>query len=153
MSYEFTKEQNDLIDSLASKMSLVGMLSVVIGIVNLFSTLMLLVFVFQDRLPTEMIERIPPEVRSEMPPRDFLWGIILQGMTMGLIFLMIGIWTRAAAAAFRGIVATSGRDITHLMAALGNLHKKYALMYFMIMIALVFFLLGLLLQLALRYAG
>lgn len=153
MSYEFTKEQNELIGGLASKMRLVGLLAVVVGIINLVSALMLLVFVFQDRLPAEMIEQIPPEVRSEMPPKDFLWGIILQGATTGLIFLMIGLWTRAASASFRDIVATTGRDITHLMDALSSLYKKYSLMYMLIVVALLFVLVGLLLQLALRYAG
>lgn len=153
MSYEFTTEQNDQIGNLAGKMSLVGLVAVVIGALNLLSALMLLVFIFQDRLPAEVLEQIPAETRARLPSPDFLWGVFIQGATVGLIFLLIGLWTRTAAASFRDIVATTGRDISHLMEALGALHKQYALMYTLIVIAVIVFLVGLALQLYLRYAA
>jgi hypothetical protein len=153
VSYEFTTEQNDLFRSLAGKMGLVGLMAVVIGVLNLVSALMLLVFVFQDRLPAEVLEQIPAEARAELPPADFLWGLIIQGATMGLIFLLLGAWTRAAAASFRDIAETAGRDISHLMDAVGSLHKMYRLMYTLIIVALIVFLAGLALQVYLRYAA
>ncbi|WP_410204487.1 hypothetical protein [Escherichia coli] len=72
MSYEFTTEQSNLFRSLAGKMGLVGLMAVVIGVLNLVSALMLLVFVFQDRLPAEVLEQIPAEARAKLPPTDFL---------------------------------------------------------------------------------
>lgn len=68
MSYEFTTEQSNLFRSLAGKMGLVGLMAVVIGVLNLVSALMLLVFVFQDRLPAEVLEQIPAEARAKLPP-------------------------------------------------------------------------------------
>jgi uncharacterized membrane protein len=153
MGYEFTTEQSNLFRSLAGKMGLVGLMAVVIGVLNLVSALMLLVFVFQDRLPAEVLEQIPAEARAELPPTDFLWGLLIQGATMGLIFLLIGVWTRAAAASFRDIAETAGRDISHLMDAVGSLYKMYRLMYTLIIVALIVFLAGLALQVYLRYAA
>lgn len=153
MAYEFTKEQDELIGSLAHKMGVVGMLALVVGILNLLSGLMLLVFVFQDRIPPEMIEQIPEQIRGELPPTDFLMGLAIQSAASGLIFTLLGVWTRAAAASFRGIVATTGRDVSHLMNGLGALHKMYSLLYTLVVVALIFFVVGLALQLYLRYAG
>jgi hypothetical protein len=153
MSYEFTPEQNNLLRSLAGKMSLVGLLGVVVGLLNLISALMLLVFIFQDPLPPEVLEQIPAEARAKLPHTNFLWGLFIQGAAVGLIFLLIGIWTRSAAASFRDVATTTGRDISHLMDGLGSLHKMYALMYTFIVIALIFFVVGLALQLYLRYAA
>lgn len=72
---------------------------------------------------------------------------------MGLIFLLIGVWTRAASSSFRDIAETAGRDISHLMDAVGSLHKMYQLMYTLIVFALIVFLAGLALQVYLRYAA
>src|SRR5262245_45023225 len=121
--YEFTTEQNELIGDLARKMKLVGLIGVVLGILNLLSALLLLVFVFQDRLPADVLQRIPEDVRRQMPPTGYLWGYLLQAAVIGLIFLLIGVWTRSSASSFRQVVDTTGRDISHLMDALGSLHK------------------------------
>src|SRR5687767_9977818 len=45
-----------------------------------------------------------------------------------VFYLALGVWTRRAAESFHRITQTSGRDVTHLMAALDNLGKKYALL-------------------------
>jgi hypothetical protein len=153
MSYEFTKEQNDLIGSLAGKMRLVGLVNVVIGVLYLLGAVLLLVYIFQDRLPDEVIQKIPDEVRVQLKSPRYQWGIAIQTAVAGLIFLMIGVWTRSAAASFQEIVATTGRDISHLMNALGSLHKMYALIYMLIVITVLAFLIGLGLQLYLRAAG
>jgi hypothetical protein len=58
----------------------------------------------------------------------------------GLIYLLIGIWTRNVAASFRKIFDTQGHDIGHLMDALGALNRMYTLSYSLIDIGLLFML-------------
>lgn len=153
MSYEFTGEQNDLIGRLARKMGLVGLVNVIVGVLYLVSAVLLLAFVFQDRLPAEVVQKIPDDVKKQVPANTYLWGIVVQTALAGLIFLLIGVWTRSAAADFADIVKTSGRDISHLMAALSSMHKMYSLLYTLIVVTVLAFLVGLGLQLYLRYAG
>ncbi|MBX9625120.1 MAG: hypothetical protein K2X82_15040 [Gemmataceae bacterium] len=153
MSYEFTGEQNDLIRRLSRKMSLVGTVCVVFGVLYLLSSVLLLVFLFKDRIPADVMQKIPAEVQSQVPANDYLWGIVVQTGLAALLFLLIGSWTRSAAAAFGEIVTTTGRDVSHLMAALSSLHKMYSLMYTLIIATVLAFLVGLGLQLYLRSAG
>jgi hypothetical protein len=152
MSHEFTGEQNDLIGRLANKMSLVGLVSVVFGVLYLLSAVLLLAFIFQDKLPAEVASRIPDDVRSRVPSTNYLWGVLIQTLLAGVIFLAIGVWTRSSAASFREIVTTTGRDITHLMGALASLHKMYSLLCTLIIVTLLAALVAVGLQLYLRYA-
>jgi hypothetical protein len=151
--YEFTGEQNELIGDLARKMRLVGLVGVVVGVLNILSALLLLVFIFQDRLPADVLQRIPEDVRSKVPSTGHLWGALIQGVTAGLILLLVGVWTRAAGASFQQIVDTTGRDIGHLMNGLGELRKMYTLMYTLILICVVVTVVGLLLLLFGRFTG
>jgi hypothetical protein len=153
MSYEFTSQQNDLIGSLAKKMRLVGLVNVVFGVLYLISSLILLVIIFQAHLPAEVTQSIPEDYRRKVPTGNYLWGILIQTALAGLIFLMIGLWTRSSAASFQQIVDTTGRDIGHLMNALGSLHRMYSLIYTLIVITLLAFVVALGLQLYLRYGG
>ena len=89
MSYEFTGEQNTLIERLAGKMSFVGLISVVFGVLYLLSAVMLLGFIFQDRLPPDVVQRIPDEVRSQVPTGNYLWGVAIQTGVAGLIFMRL----------------------------------------------------------------
>src|SRR5262245_35196739 len=135
--YEFTREQNELIGDLAGKMRLVGLIGVILGILNMLSALLLLVFVFVDRLPADVLQRIPEDVRRQMPPTAYLWGYLLQAAAVGLIFLLLGSWTRSSASSFQQIVDTSGRDINYLMDALGSLRRMYSLLYSLIVVTLL----------------
>src|SRR5262249_17696967 len=128
MSYEFTSEQNDLIGGLAKKMSLVGLVSVVFGVLYLLSAVLLLAFIFQDKLPADVVSKIPDEVRSKVPSTSYLWGVVIQTVLAGLIFLLIGIWTRSSAASFHEIVVATGRDISHLLKEVSSLHNMYRLL-------------------------
>ena len=67
MSHEFTGEQNDLIGRLANKMSVVGLVSVMFGVLYLLSAVLLLAFIFQDKLPADVVTKIPDEVRAKVP--------------------------------------------------------------------------------------
>ena len=153
MSHEFTGEQNDLIGRLAHKMSVVGLVSILFGLLYFVSSALLLACIFQDRLPADVASRIPDEVRSQVPSTNYLWGVFAQTMLAGIIFLLIGVWTRSAATSFQEIVTTTGRDIGHLMSALSSLHKMYSLVYTLIIVTLIVVLVAIGLQLYLRYGA
>jgi hypothetical protein len=61
----------------------------------------------------------------------------LGGLIGGFVNMLLGAWTRSAADSFQKIVDTQGRDITHLMGALGDLLRMYRLQYILLIIALV----------------
>ena len=153
MSHEFTGEQNEVIGRLASKMSVVGLVSVVFGVLYLLSAVLLLACIFQDKMPADVVSKIPDDVRSKVPSTNYLWGVLIQTVLAGVIFLMIGVWTRSSAASFQEIVSTTGRDISHLMNALSSLHKMYSLLYTLIIVTLIVALIAIGLQLYLRYGN
>jgi hypothetical protein len=74
---------------------------------------------------------------DKLPPDNHLWGIAIGTAVNGLIYLLVGVWTRSAAGSFRQIVDTRGNDIGHLMDALSSLNKMYTLIYTLIMIGLL----------------
>jgi hypothetical protein len=151
--YEFTEAQNREIGGLARKMRLVGLVAVILGVVNLILGLLLLIYAFRDQLPAEALRRIPEDTLKQLAPPSQLWAVVLQAVASGLIFLLIGLWTRSAAAEFRQIVDTSGRDIGHLMSALGSLHKMYSLLYTLIIVGILAFLLTIGVFLYTRFSG
>jgi len=151
--YEFTEAQNREIGGLARRMRLVGLVAIVLGVVNLILSLLLLVYAFRDRLPAEALRRIPEDTLRQLAPPSQLWAIVLQAAASGLIFLLIGLWTRSSAAEFRKIVDTAGRDIGHLMSALGSLHKMYSLLYTLIIVGILAFLVSIGVFLYARYSG
>ncbi|WP_413167377.1 hypothetical protein ACL6C3_11885 [Capilliphycus salinus ALCB114379] len=120
--YEFSSSQNELIGDLAKKMNFVailliafGTLGILTGVINIFTAL----------------------GTAETA------GIVLGNIIQGAFSLLIGIWTRNAAQAFKKIVTTAGTDIENLMMALGELRKLYTLQYWLVIIGLVFILIGL----------
>ncbi len=50
--------------------------------------------------------------------------------------ILIGVWTKRAAAAFDGIVQTAGSDIPNLMAARGELKKLYTMQFWVVALAI-----------------
>ena len=58
-----------------------------------------------------------------------------------------------AASSFQEIVSTTGRDITHLMNALGSLHKMYSLLYTLVIVTLLAVLLAVAFQLYLQFGN
>ena len=151
--YEFTEVQNREIGGLARKMRLVGLVAIVLGVVNLILALLLLIYAFRDRLPAEALRGIPEDTLRQLAPPSQLWAIVLQAAASGLIFLLIGLWTRSSAAEFRKIVDTTGRDIGHLMSALGSLHKMYSLLYTLIIFGILALLVSIGVFLYARYSG
>jgi hypothetical protein len=151
--YEFTEAQNREIGSLARKMRLVGLVAAILGAVNLFLGLLLLVYAYRDQLPAEALRRIPEDTLKQLPPPSQLWAVAMQALASGLIFLLIGLWTRSAGGEFRQIVDTAGHDIGHLMRALGSLHKMYSLLYTLIIVGILAFLVSIGVFLYTRYSG
>lgn len=151
--YEFTEVQNRQIGSLARKMRLVGLVAVVLGVVELILGILLLIYAFRDQLPAEVLRRIPEDTLKQLPPPSQLWSVVVQAGASGLIFLLIGLWTRTAAAEFQQIVNTTGSDVSHLMSALASLHKMYSLLYTLIIVGILAFLLSIGLLLYARFRG
>jgi hypothetical protein len=151
--YEFTEAQNREIGGLASKMRLVGLVAVVLGLVELILGILLIVYAFRDRLPAEALQRIPEDTLKQLAPPSQLWALVVQAVASGLIFLLIGVWTRSAGGEFQKIVTTTGRDISHLMNALGSLHKMYSLLYTLIIVGILAFLLSIGVFLYARFSG
>jgi hypothetical protein len=111
--YEFTPEQDRLFENLASKMNFAGMFFLALGVVG-------------------VVAMIYFWVRREAFYLD----------VSSLILLFIGFWTMGAARAFRDVAETKGRDISHLMRALGELYSLYALIYWVLIVAVFVFVLS-----------
>ncbi|WP_448573732.1 DUF5362 family protein [Trichothermofontia sp.] len=69
----------------------------------------------------------------------------LSNLFVGVLYILIGLWTKNAADSFRRIVDTQGSDIANLMMALGQLRKLYTLQYWAIIISIIFVVLALIL--------
>jgi hypothetical protein len=59
----------------------------------------------------------------------------------GFLIAAIGAWTRRAGVEFQLVAETSGKDISHVMGALDNLRKLYRVQYWILLVALIFFVL------------
>ncbi|MEQ8846595.1 hypothetical protein [Botrimarina sp.] len=151
--YEFSEEQNRTIGGLALKMSMVGMLLLLFGLLQMVNGVSALVM---SRNPDRMLEaaekagiaaeqmdalKIALEGGSWSSPL----AVSAIGMAIGgLLLLLFGVWTRQAAWGFAGIVRTEGKDVSRLMGALGALHLKYGTMYYLILTAAIISLVSLL---------
>ena len=109
--YEFNYSENSIIGNLGSKMSFVGLFMLGIGL-----------FLF--------VSVIIRWVKSSHLEVALLF--------LSLLFIVVGIWTHRAGREFRRVADTQGKDISHLMGALGNLLNLYTLLYVLFFIALVF---------------
>jgi hypothetical protein len=120
--YEFTTDQNKVIDQLARNMRIVAVVMLFIGV------LYLLAFV--------------GAIANVYFAPSMIGHPILIGVAM-LFYLTMGRWTDAAAKEFRKVVETTGQDVSHLMDALDNLRKLYVLMGTIIKVYLILALIGL----------
>jgi len=113
--FEFTEPQNEVMGDLAGKMKFVGTLLMVLG-----------VLVVLTGIGTMFV--------------DGAAGVL--NIIVGVVYLLLGWWTRAASASFQEVVDTEGQDITNLMAALGELRRLYSLQYWIFLILLVMVVIG-----------
>jgi hypothetical protein len=158
--YEFTNEQNALIGSLAGKMRFVGLFLFALGALNVLLGVLVLLAIYRTNVPPSWVNQLPESVKKAMenekvpallPPNNQLWGIAINAFVVGLFYLLMGSWTRSSAEGFQKIVDTQGRDISHLMNALGALHSMYALVYTLVLATLLISLLALGIVLYLGY--
>src|SRR5262249_61790661 len=113
-----TGARTRLPSTLAGKMSFVGLFAVVVGIINLVLALLVVGMIFRNHIPaewktktTEYMQKLPEDVRKQaekysleqLPPNHYLWGIAINGAVIGLFYLLLGTWTRSAAASFQRI--------------------------------------------------
>jgi hypothetical protein len=154
--YEFSSAQNDQIGSLANKMSFVGLMAILLGLLNLALAILVVGAVYRDRIPADWKtktreyldrarEKLPEDVRAQaeqysldkLPANDHLWGIVIGTGATGLFYLLLGTWTRRAAGSFRKVVATRGNDIRNLMDAIGALYSMYSMLYLLLILVLL----------------
>src|SRR5207247_1780886 len=113
---------------------------IVIALLDFLVAALIVLAIYRAKLPEDyvkvVLEKASETTRtdlkaqlSNLPPDDHLWGIAASSALNGLIYLLIGVWTRSAAGSFKKIVETHGSDISHLMEALSSLTKMYSLIY------------------------
>jgi hypothetical protein len=123
--YEFSEPQNVTIRELAGAMSFVGLLSIIFGVLGVLGGLG----------NTFTVNA----------------GSGLGTLVQGVIAILVGVWTRGAAASFDNITKTQGSDISNLMTALGELKRIYTLQRIAYIVLIIFtvlaFIVGILLAL------
>ena len=124
--YEFNETQNQVISDLAHKMKFVSFFLVAIGVLKFGFAILLLI---------EQMEQG--------------YVVPLDGFISGIIYLLLGIWGIKAAGSFQQVVKTQGNDIDHLMSALGNLKNVVSLAYWLLIIFLLVFIVGIILAIVL----
>lgn len=142
--YEFTGEQNALIDTLARKMGTVGTFLLLIGLGTLVLAALGFLPTVTDSLPG-LPSGTPPEVLKAVEQytafaaeqRTQVYYGALASALQALILLVSGVYVRRAGASFRQIVDTAGRDISHLLDALGALRGLFSLLSTLLILALL----------------
>lgn len=111
--YEFNASQNDAFGDLAMKMRFVGMMGIAAGVLVGIGGIAGLV-----------------TGKGAMG-----WGSLVQAT----LSLLVGAWTRSAAAGFQRVVDTQGSDIKNLMIAIDELRRIYGLqkLLFIVVIGLL----------------
>jgi hypothetical protein len=144
--FEFSESQNQLIGSLARKMAVVGFVMTFFGLLQMFNGITSL---FLARNPDRVITAAKQAGVSDEQLgalREALsggfWSSPVTASAIafalaGLFLFLVGLWTRQAGVGFAGIVLTQGKDISRLMDALGSLHRKYGLIYSVLLAAAI----------------
>jgi hypothetical protein len=144
--YEFNESQNELIGSLARKMTLVGLVMLIFGVLQMVNgTMTFVVTRDPDRVlaaaeQAGMTEAQIAQLKEAMSGGFWSSPLAVSSLAValsGLFLLMVGLWTRQAGTGFSGIVQTRGRDVSRLMDALAALNRKYALMYAVLLAAAI----------------
>ena len=143
-NYEFTAEQNDDFRALANRMSGVGCVLVLVGLAGLLTAILTIAAIYRAAIPPTVFEKVPAEVMDDvntrlaaLPGPQALWGIAANTGVSGLVFFVMGLWTRSAGSAFRKIVNTENSDISHLMNGVESLRKMYTVLYMPLLIAML----------------
>lgn len=142
--FEFSESQNQLIGSLARKMAVVGFVMTFFGLLQVLNGVTSL---FLARNPDRVIaaakqagvaEEQLGALRESLSGGFWTSPVTASAIAFalaGVFLFLIGLWTRQAGVGFAGIVVTQGKDISRLMDALGSLHRKYGLIYSVLLAA------------------
>jgi len=109
--YEFSEKHNRSFSVLARRMLTVGGAQIIVGVVYVAIGLLGLATGEASRAAT--------------------------GATIGVVLLLIGVWTMQASRHVDEIVSTTGSDITHLMRAVGELTRLYSFQRIVFLLAIV----------------
>ena len=154
--FEFNESQNQLIGRLARKMALVGFVMIFFGLLQMINGVTSL---FMSRNPDRVISAAQqagvPEEQLDVLKQALSGGFWSSPITVsaiafalaGLFLFLVGLWTRQAAGGFAGIVLTKGKDISRLMDALEAFHRKYGMIYSILLAAAIISLLSLVISL------
>jgi hypothetical protein len=113
-SFEFSAKQNETLRVLARRMKFVGVFYIVIGILlGLFALI------------------------TMIPFASAIYALA------AVVQILVGVWTTNAALSFKMIVETSGNDIAYLDNALGSLRKLYNLQFWLLVVMIALFVVGL----------
>jgi hypothetical protein len=121
--YEFNNEQSAVILDLASGLRIVGFLLLLVGV---FQAIGLITTIVRIGLQGPLV------------------GAALLIAAAALIYLSLGWWFRSSAEGFIAVVGTQGKDIDHLMDALNELRKPFALIRTLIVAYAILILVGML---------
>jgi hypothetical protein len=160
--FEFSESQNKLIGDLAMKMGLVGFVMIFFGLLQLINGVTTLIM---SRSPDRVIAAAQkagmPEGQLGVLKESLSGGfwsspISVAALTFaiaGVLLFLVGLWTREAARGFGGIALTKGKDISQLMGALEALHRKYGMIYYILLVAAIASLLSLVVTLWQSWRG
>ncbi|MGE0433228.1 MAG: hypothetical protein AB7K09_09540 [Planctomycetota bacterium] len=142
--YEFTQEQNVTISSLAAKMGMVGLFTLLMGLLLLIvagggiaSSLAGSKITPPANLAPEALAAFNRVIEFGESHRNLTLFSSAGTGVLAVILLAVGVYIRRAATSFRGIVATEGSDITNLMNAVGSLRNTFSMFNTLLMLALL----------------
>jgi hypothetical protein len=154
--FEFNDAQNEVIGTLARRMSLVGIVLMVFGVLQIINGVSAMII---SRNPQGML-RTAEQAGMSPQQLDMLkqvtagsfWSSPLtvsaiSFVVSGLLFLLVGAWTQMAAGNFSRIVRTKGQDVSRLMDGLGALNLMYGMIYYIVLVAAVITVLSLVISL------
>jgi len=131
--YEFTGQQSDEIRGLSYRMSGVGFVFLLLGMLQIASGISILI---NGRSPEKTIAMLAEKYKiplNELDPatvnRTTVTVAAIAAFLVGFVHFLIGLWTRQAAFSFAAVANTRGQDITRMMEALASLKKMYGLVY------------------------
>lgn len=141
--YEFNEDQNRIIGGLATRMGIVGTITLVAGVLLILASGagLFLSLGTGGALP----EALPAEVKAAMGSAtsrlqslgDLAWYGALAGLFEGLILLALGVFARRGAGRFRAVVNTRGDDITHMMGALDAQRRLFGVVATLLVLAVL----------------
>jgi hypothetical protein len=122
--FEFSAEHNRHFQSAGYWMGIMGRLWI------LFGAVACLLAIARGAIDVQIGLGSPAAIGMEIAPV----------LIFGILTIICGIWTATAAAAFRQVDKSTGRDVDHVMLAIGNLATMYRLQALLIGIAAGLFL-------------